>query len=112
MKLLPTAAAALVDKGVPFVEATYVSHSVETINARQKGTETKKEMKILRHLLHRGSKAFIVDDWLPEGFKEENLRVTFKAGQTICIELTGIEREGPGFMCRGTMTLVADAPKG
>lgn len=110
MHILLTAAEALINKGVPFVEATYVSSGIETIQAKQKGTEQKKEMKILRHLFHRGNRAYLLDEWLPEGFKDENLRVTCKAGQVYCIELSKFERDGAGYSCGGIMTLVQDNP--
>lgn len=111
MKILPSAAQALIDKGVPFIEAKWVSAGIETIQAKQKGTETKKEMKILRHLFHRGSRAYLLDEWLPEGFKDENLKITAKEGQTYVIELHKFERDGAGYSCGGIMTLVAEPDK-
>jgi len=108
MKISQLKAETLIDAGQPFIEATYVGGSVETVNAQVKGASkgVKEARVVVKHLLNRGAKAYVVNEWLPAGTKAADVTITFKPGDMILIELWAYSRDGVGMDCMGQMSLV------
>jgi len=95
-----------VRKGEVVAVGEYRMSKAETINWRDKQSGAAKSAVVLRHVVEVGDKSVTVNERVPDGVKEGDVKVAWSKGQLVVLHLDSWVTERGTVTCRATLELL------